>query len=248
MFKRRTWKLDRGEEEDSDTDSDSESVSEGEEETDVEATEGRNASRIGYERNEEETDPSSSSEMGSEDDRFDTRNNASNVSSEETKERSLFHEGNRRMTTLGTSKRDRTNEKDASTDQEVEDETESLPLPPEGSWKGKAYRCTICPNVLCLSSQTMQQHLSSKKHRKAMKKAKETRSTMLEAATLKDPEEEAETHAERLQRLKEMNLKHEKDQERRRKVGKGKKGGRQRQKLRAQKKRAKIQGEEIATR
>lgn len=57
-------------------------------------------------------------------------------------------------------------------------------------------------------------------------------------------EEETETHAERLRRLKEMNMKREKmkeEQEARKLARKKKKskGGRQRQKLRAQKKKAK---------
>lgn len=116
--------------------------------------------------------------------------------------------------------------------------------PPPGEWKGKAFRCNVCPDVLCLSSKIMEQHLASKKHRKSLRKIQANKGQVIQAAKGGKMEEETETHAERLRRLKDMNMKREKikEEEEARKLARKKKkskGGRQRQKLRAQKKKVK---------
>lgn len=134
----------------------------------------------------------------------------------------------------------------SSSEEEVDGDGGEVELrqPPPGQWTGKAFRCNVCPDVLCLSSKIMDQHLASKKHKKSLRKMQSKEGAVMQSAKGGEPEEETETHAERLQRLKEMNMKREKvkAEEEARKLERKKKkskGGRQRQKLRAQKKKAK---------
>ena len=94
--------------------------------------------------------------------------------------------------------------------------------------KGIAVKCSVCPGVLCLSEKSLQQHLDSKRHKKAMAKqgvgvddedvlvdaaAAGRKARAREAANRRaDGDEsdslegysdgEAETHAERLARLR----------------------------------------------
>ena len=106
-----------------------------------------------------------------------------------------------------------------------DDDKSSTPTDPT---KGIAVKCSVCPGVLCLSEKSLQQHLDSKRHKKAMAKqgvgvddedvlvdaaAAGRKARAREAANRRaDGDEsdslegysdgEAETHAERLARLR----------------------------------------------
>jgi len=105
---------------------------------------------------------------------------------------------------------------------------EDQPSKPTDPSKGIAVKCSVCPGVLCLSEKSLQQHLDSKRHKKAMAKqgvgvddddvlvdaaAAGRKARAREAANRRaDGDEsdslegysdgEAETHAERLARLR----------------------------------------------
>ena len=82
--------------------------------------------------------------------------------------------------------------------------------------KGIAIKCKLCPGVLCLSEQSLQQHLTSKKHKARMVKAGLTVDPICRPApdgrAVREDDEfpdiegysdgEAETHAERIARLR----------------------------------------------
>jgi len=106
--------------------------------------------------------------------------------------------------------------------------SEDAPSKPTDPSKGIAVKCSVCPGVLCLSEKSLQQHLDSKRHKKAMAKqgvgvddedvlvdaaAAGRKARKREAANRRaDGDEsdslegysdgEAETHAERLARLR----------------------------------------------
>jgi len=106
--------------------------------------------------------------------------------------------------------------------------SEDAPSKPTDPSKGIAVKCSVCPGVLCLSEKSLQQHLDSKRHKKAMAKqgvgvddedvlvdaaAAGRKARAREAANRRaDGDEsdslegysdgEAETHAERLARLR----------------------------------------------
>ena len=77
-------------------------------------------------------------------------------------------------------------------------------------------KCKLCPGVLCLSEQSLQQHLTSKKHKARMVKAGLTVDPIYQTApdgrAVREDDEfpdiegysdgEAETHAERIARLR----------------------------------------------
>lgn len=114
---------------------------------------------------------------------------------------------------------------DDSADDEEQSESEETPteltekpakdVAPD---KGIAVKCRLCPGVLCLSEQSLQQHLASKKHKKRMAKAGVTDDmnaiyqTLPDGRKLREDDEfpdiegysdgEAETHAERIARLR----------------------------------------------
>ena len=105
---------------------------------------------------------------------------------------------------------------------------EDQPSKPTDPSKGIAVKCSVCPGVLCLSEKSLQQHLDSKRHKKAMAKqgvgvddedvlvdaaAAGRKARAREAANRRaDGDDsdslegysdgEAETHAERLARLR----------------------------------------------
>ena len=82
--------------------------------------------------------------------------------------------------------------------------------------KGIAVKCKLCPGVLCLSEQSLKQHLTSKKHKARMVKAGLTDDPIYQTApdgrAVREDDEfpdiegysdgEAETHAERIARLR----------------------------------------------
>ena len=116
---------------------------------------------------------------------------------------------------------------DSGSDDEEQSESESEETPTELTGKppkdvapdkGIAVKCRLCPGVLCLSEQSLQQHLASKKHKKRMAKAGVTDDmnaiyqTLPDGRKLREDDEfpdiegysdgEAETHAERIARLR----------------------------------------------
>ena len=114
---------------------------------------------------------------------------------------------------------------DDSADDEEQSESEETPTeltgkPPKdvAPDKGIAVKCRLCPGVLCLSEQSLQQHLASKKHKKRMAQAGVTDDmnaiyqTLPDGRKLREDDEfpdiegysdgEAETHAERIARLR----------------------------------------------
>ncbi|KAL2613314.1 hypothetical protein R1flu_025006 [Riccia fluitans] len=98
--------------------------------------------------------------------------------------------------------------------------------------QSKIYRCKVCPKIICLNEETMQMHLSSKRHARSLKQLAEGR-LKVKLDSDGEEDEEGETHAERhartvaaVQELKEKSANKKRD------------SGRQRQRRREKAKKA----------
>jgi hypothetical protein len=208
MFKRRDWRLFNRDDGNSSSDTDSDVDNDGrgaldESDDDSGASSSKSGSENGSGSGSEHNADESDSESGDDDDEV-----AGDRDGEET-------------LTVTT----RTIE-----EHEAGDDTQPVPSNqkhPDPS-KGIAVKCSVCPGVLCLSEKSLQQHLDSKRHKKAMAKqdvgvddedvlvdaaASGRRALAIEAANRRAngdesdslegySDGEAETHAERLARLR----------------------------------------------
>lgn len=80
-----------------------------------------------------------------------------------------------------------------------------LTAPDDGQLKGPPLRCRCCPGTLLLNATSLKTHISSKRHQKNQKLREDHPQPICLAEDLDgDNTEDAETHAERLQRLRKV--------------------------------------------
>ena len=214
MFKRRDWRMFNRDDGNSSSDSDSDIDNDGRgalDESDDDGSASSSSSESGSENEsssgsegEREGDAGDDSESDGEDDDDEAAGVASDESDSEETSSSLTRA--------------------AGADTAVEDKSSKQTDPS----KGIAVKCSVCPGVLCLSEKSLQQHLDSKRHKKAMAKqgvgvgdedvlvdaaaagrkaqareAANRRANGDESDSLEGYSDgEAETHAERLARLR----------------------------------------------
>ena len=220
MFKRRDWRMFNRDDGNSSSDSDSDIDNDGRgalDESDDDGSASSSSSESGSENesgsgSEGEDEGGAGDDSDSDDDDDDDDEAAGDGSEESESEETP---------TVLTHTMDEHEAGAASPD----DDKSSTPTDPT---KGIAVKCSVCPGVLCLSEKSLQQHLESKRHRKAMAKqgvgvddedvlvdaaAAGRKARAREAANRRaDGDEsdslegysdgEAETHAERLARLR----------------------------------------------
>ena len=220
MFKRRDWRMFNRDDGNSSSDSDSDIENDGRgalDESDDDGSASSSSSESGSEiesgsGSEGEDEGAAGDDSDSEEEEEDDDEAAGDDSDESASEET--------PTVLTRA----TDEREAGADAPEEDQPSKSTDPS----KGIAVKCSVCPGVLCLSEKSLQQHLDSKRHKKAMAKqgvgvddedvlvdaaAAGRKARAREAANRRaDGDEsdslegysdgEAETHAERLARLR----------------------------------------------
>ena len=220
MFKRRDWRMFNRDDGNSSSDSDSDIENDGRgalDESDDDGSASSSSSESGSEiesgsGSEGEDEGAAGDDSDSEEEEEDDDEAAGDDSDESASEET--------PTVLTRA----TDARETGADAPEEDQP-SKPMDPS---KGIAVKCSVCPGVLCLSEKSLQQHLDSKRHKKAMAKqgvgvddedvlvdaaAAGRKARAREAANRRaDGDEsdslegysdgEAETHAERLARLR----------------------------------------------
>ena len=220
MFKRRDWRMFNRDDGNSSSDSDSDIENDGRgalDESDDDGSASSSSSESGSEiesgsGSEGEDEGAAGDDSDSEEEDDDDDEAAGDDSDESASEET--------PTVLTRA----TDEREAGADAPEEDQP-SKPMDPS---KGIAVKCSVCPGVLCLSEKSLQQHLDSKRHKKAMAKqgvgvddedvlvdaaaagrkarareAANRRASGDESDSLEGYSDgEAETHAERLARLR----------------------------------------------